>query len=121
MEIITITWYDSYKNGYNSALGGRGRFGYKTSDETKRKLSKAGKARKLSDETKRKISQTKYGIRVPNLSGSKNPKSKLTWDEVREIRSKYVPLDYSLSMLAREYSVSRSAIHKIICNKTWTE
>lgn len=43
-EIATIAKYDSFNDGYNVALGGRGGHG-KHSEETKRKLSKAHKGK----------------------------------------------------------------------------
>ena len=69
LEIFYIGYYDTFiGNGYNLTLGGGGRFGYKISDETRKKLSIAriGKdspmyGKKHSAETKRKMSEAQKG------------------------------------------------------------
>jgi group I intron endonuclease len=74
MENHFIEQYDSYRNGYNSTLGGDGTLDYKHTEESKKKiseshkgriftkewkekLSKSGKGRKMSDETKAKMAE----------------------------------------------------------------
>lgn len=47
MEPYFIQEYDSYQNGYNLTLGGDGSYGWKPSEKTKRKISKANKGRFL--------------------------------------------------------------------------
>jgi hypothetical protein len=47
--------------------------------------------------------------------------SKLTKEQVNEIKSKYVPYKYHSSMLAKEYKVSGGAILKIINNENWRQ
>ena len=54
-----------------------------------------------------------------NPKGEEHWDSKLTEEEVREIREKYIPYTYSLSQLAKEYGVSESCIKFIIKRKTW--
>lgn len=51
--------------------------------------------------------------------GIKHYKSKLTREEVREIRHKYIPIIYSTTKLAEEYGVSNDTIHKIVKRKSW--
>lgn len=51
--------------------------------------------------------------------GEKNYNSKLTKEQVLEIREKYVPKKYSLRRLAREYGVSNSQITRIIDQTSW--
>ena len=46
---------------------------------------------------------------------------KLTIDEVREIRSKYVPRKYTMKRLSDEYGMAECNIHNIIRNKTYVE
>jgi len=170
MEVITIKWYNSYKNGYNSTIGGEGSIGYKHTDETKKKMSQSGKGkklseehkkklslsgkgRKLSDKTKRKISQSNKGRKHSekhkkrisqshkgkklseehkkklSLShknkklsyGEKNPRAKLTWNKVNEIRIKYIPYKYTALMLAKEYNVGILTIQRIINNYAWVK
>lgn len=45
--------------------------------------------------------------------------SKLTEQQVLEIRAKYKPRVYTVNLLRDEYGVSRSAIADIIQGKTW--
>ena len=46
---------------------------------------------------------------------------KLTLDQVREIRAKYVPRKYSTYKLAKEYGVGYTCIYRIINNITYTQ
>ena len=52
--------------------------------------------------------------------GETNGDSKLTEEQVLEIRKKYVPRKYPLTKLAKEYKVAKSTILKIVNRKTWT-
>jgi len=45
IEISMINIHDTYKNGYNSTIGGDGSNGHIKSEETRRKLSKANKGK----------------------------------------------------------------------------
>ena len=51
--------------------------------------------------------------------GTEFPQSKLTEQQVLEIRSKYVPYKYSTIKLAEEYGVSNVLIGLIIKRKLW--
>jgi hypothetical protein len=46
---------------------------------------------------------------------------KLTLDQVREIRAKYIPRKYSIDKLAKEYGVGYTCIQRIINNITYTQ
>ena len=46
---------------------------------------------------------------------------KLTIEQAREIRAKYIPRKYTQDMLAKEYGVSRIIIVGILNNKTYKE
>ena len=46
---------------------------------------------------------------------------KLTLDQVREIRAKYIPRKYSIDKLAKEYGVGYTCIYRIIKNITYTQ
>lgn len=52
-------------------------------------------------------------------SGEECGASILTEKQVLEIRSKYKPHVYLLSMLAKEYNVTTGTIHSIITKRTW--
>ncbi len=51
-----------WPHGYNLDPGGKGRSGFKHSEETKRKISVGNKGRILSAETRQKISRSHFGI-----------------------------------------------------------
>ena len=53
------------------------------------------------------------------LKGDLNGNSKLTDEQVLEIRRKYTPYHYPQHRLAKEYSVSTDLIHKILSRKMW--
>lgn len=53
--------------------------------------------------------------------GETHYKRILDWIKVREIRNKYKPFKYTVTMLANEYGVTRGCIQHIIENKTWKE
>lgn len=53
------------------------------------------------------------------LIGEKGVNAKLTWAQVKEIRSKFVTRKYGCAKLALEYGVYKSTIEKIIYRKTW--
>ena len=53
------------------------------------------------------------------VSGELSGGSKLSTNQVIEIRNKYVPRKYTLSMLSNEYKVSTRCIWEILKNKTW--
>lgn len=52
--------------------------------------------------------------------GSKHYLSKLTEDQVIEIRKKYIPRKYTLQQLAKEYNVSFGLIGHVVKNRNWT-
>lgn len=51
--------------------------------------------------------------------GMRQGQSKLTDDQIQEIRTKYIPHVVSQSMLAREYGVSKTLIRQIIKRRSW--
>ena len=60
---------------------------------------------------------TRKGRRA-HLAGGKNPSSKLTVEQVREIRCRYAAGDMQKN-LATEYGVGQSTISYIVCWRTW--
>lgn len=55
------------------------------------------------------------------LTGESNPAAKLTWEQVREIRTIYTGARGQQSTLAKRYGVHRKTIVDIIDNKIWKE
>ena len=51
--------------------------------------------------------------------GSSHYLSKLTEDQITEIRKKYIPRKYTLQQLGKEYNVSFGLIAHIIKNRNW--
>ena len=138
-EKYWIEYYNSiYPNGYNRRSGGNI---FIVSDKTKELLSKNSIGRKASKETKLLLSEMRKGNknimfgknhseksrkqiglnRLGKYSGENNPKTKLTWDIVNEIRSRYIPRKVSTVQLGKEYGVRHTCIVKIIHNKTWVK
>uniref|UniRef100_A0A6C0HG51 GIY-YIG domain-containing protein n=1 Tax=viral metagenome TaxID=1070528 RepID=A0A6C0HG51_9ZZZZ len=65
LECKYIKDYNSLgKNGYNMTSGGEGRRDCKLSEETKRKISLAGKGRVPSEETRKKLSMAGVGRKL---------------------------------------------------------
>jgi hypothetical protein len=57
----------------------------------------------------------------PRASGERNQGAVLTWEQVREIRARYVFRKVTAKMLAAEYGISSDSIEKIIRRETWRE
>jgi len=57
LEVHYIQLFDTYRSGHNTTLGGEGRLGHTHSDETKRKLSRAGKGRLRTAAFKENVSR----------------------------------------------------------------
>lgn len=96
--------------------------GRKFGIETRRKMSEyrmgrvsPNKGNKLSIETRSKMSETRKGV----LSGDKNPNAKMTWKEVRKLRSDYLSGEYSQVEISEKYNISRTNATNIINNKRW--
>jgi len=51
--------------------------------------------------------------------GERSGLAKLTAQQVREIRAKYIPRKYTIDMLAKQFGVSCSAIQLIVTNQRW--
>jgi group I intron endonuclease len=73
LEIFYIGYYDTYgKGGYNLTLGGRGRVGYKFTDEAIRKLSLANRGTKNPNYGKKCPIETRKKMSIAN-SGKNHP------------------------------------------------
>lgn len=54
-----------------------------------------------------------------NIKGSRNPQSKVTENDVIEIRHLYANKEMTQTMLAKKYNVCQSLISLIVTNKNW--
>ena len=70
-------------------------------------------------ETKLKISKAKKGKKLTSLSGENNSMTSLTKEQVIEIRKRYKPRIVSYRILADEYDVDPTTIANIVNRKTW--
>ncbi len=143
IEAILITQYNSrdHNFGYNLKPGGNtsspsietrqkmsasakqhiidkphtkpiGRKGKPCSDELKEKLRLASSNKKHTEETRQKMS-------ISAKRGEKHHATKLSDQDVLDIRDKYLLPEYSCNSLAKEYNVCRSNISSIIHGQTW--
>lgn len=109
--IILLRTTDT-RYGYNETLGGDGVMGGRPlSDEHKKKISDGNTGKKFSLEHRHKISVQRQG--------EKSSCSKLTAEQVKEIRQKYIPWRYTRGMLAIRYGVTPANIQAILERKTW--
>jgi len=106
-------------------------YGKSLSKETKKKLSDSnrGKTHKKESKEKTSITMKKWHQDNPEfkkyrsciVSGEANPRSKLTFNQVEEIKEKYKPRVYSKPQLAKEYGVSLTTIVRIISGISWNK
>lgn len=97
------------------------RQGMEFSEEHKENLSKALTDREITDKWRNKISETMKefdSYNFPDQTGEKHHNSKLTKEEVKEIKRNKD--DYLNVELAEKYDVSQCAISDIIHERTWT-
>lgn len=104
-------WISFFKSkskqfGYNLTEGGEGVSGRVVSEETREKIRQKALGRKHTQETKLK------------MSGDGNHHSKLTSNEVKNIRNVFNK-NTSLVSLAKEYKISSAAIARVIYNVDW--
>lgn len=77
LESYFIGYYDTYKNGYNSTLGGDGSRGYTPSYETRIKISKATKGSKKSQHMRDRLSKARKGVKMLQVTKDKLSKIRL--------------------------------------------
>jgi Mor family transcriptional regulator len=54
-------------------------------------------------------------------SGTRNPRAKLTWEQVHEIRKRHTTENTSITALAAEYRVGVTTLFHIIDGQTWVD
>ena len=80
------------------------------SEETKIKIARANKGKIHSENAKLVMSEKR--------KGSNNPRAKLTWELVAEIRGRLASGE-SQKVLAKEYGISTSPMNRIANNTAW--
>jgi len=114
LEKLWIILLQSYtaEGGYNETLGGDGvPKGIHLSEEHKAAIGRGNKGKKFSPEHRLKISL--------NRRGENQVCHKLTEEQVKEIRAKYIPWKFTRGMLAIRYGVTPSTIQEILERRTW--
>jgi len=103
-------------SGKNSPM-----FGKHHSKETKQKLSatKVGDRNPMFGKHPGEETMKKRRASIPKAEAHHN--SKLTWDMVHEIRTKYSTMGYTSGQLSSEYGVDFTVICKILNGKSWKE
>jgi hypothetical protein len=104
------------------------RSGDNCTQETRNRLSLSLRGLKRTDETRRNMSKAKTGLRHTEQTkeklslmyrGERSLTSKLTEEEVKEIRRLHLENGVRNMDLAIVYSVDRSTISDIVRGKTW--
>ncbi|PGO60728.1 GIY-YIG nuclease family protein [Priestia megaterium] len=98
-EIELISLHNSIKEGYNATIGGEGMAGFLHSEETKAKVSASRK-----------------GL----TAGENHPSSKLTKNDVVEIKKRLINGESQRS-IAKTFNVARSTIVFIQNGTTWSD
>jgi hypothetical protein len=62
----------------------------------------------------------KMGLHPGWPCGEDHARAKLTWQQVEQIRSRYVPGVFGIKRLAKEFEVSKRTIQFILRRRTWT-
>jgi group I intron endonuclease len=62
-----------------------------------------------------------FNVASSSRSGVKNPRAKLTWGNVREVREKYLTGKYTYGDLSEEYGINSNNIRNIIFNRAWKD
>jgi len=123
---------------YNIAkvAGVRTMLGRKHTGETKAKMSRSATGKKKTPEHCASMSRCRVGkppgartysaetlamfaTHLPHKFGEDSPSSKLTWDEVDEIRERYESGGCTHHGLAGEYGVGKTTIAEILTYQSW--
>lgn len=100
-----LTPYDKYI-GYNKRKITGSSFGFRFSEETKKKQSSSAIARFRKN---------------PVPKGEDSPISKLTWGQIYEMRRKYATGNYSRDQLGKEYKIDGRYISSIMSGEVWVD
>ena len=124
-----------HKVCYNISDGGQGAHGIPMPEHIKQMLSSLNKrlntGKHVSDETKRKMSASKLGkkrtetcihkmqeTRIQNILQGQNNKCKLTAEQARQVKQMLIK-GFSYNEIAKRFSVSKSNVNAIRCNRSW--
>lgn len=94
-------------------------WGKPLSDEHKEKLLSSIRGKKKTEEHKKRLSESHKGH--PGLRGERASRSKLTWDQVREIRRLRSEEGFTLIRIATLFDITFQTVSEIALKKTWKE
>lgn len=138
-EIYWISYFNTMEHsvGFNMQFGGnnkthseeskrkigranKGRRVYFTA-ETKEKLSKARKGKKFSEEHKKNLSESLKGKKRTHVKKKIPITSKLTPELVLKLRELYETGNYTVKQLYIEFGISDRTVRDVVSRKTWKE
>jgi hypothetical protein len=90
--------------------------GSKASADTKKKMSDAAKERCASEQERERLRSISNG-KPPVHHGEKNPRTKLSDAQVRQLREQ-AAAGAVLGVLAAEYGITRASVTQIVCGQT---
>jgi group I intron endonuclease len=108
-------------------------YGKKHSKKAREKMSAAWEGRVITDEWRANLSKARKGRFVSEeerrkrhllMRGENNPIAKLTWEQVAEIREKYLNKEETkatVRSLCEEYGVKVGTMQDVLENKTWVD
>lgn len=110
-----IYWISYYRQSgiklVNSTNGGDGSLGVKMTEENKEHLRQINTGKKASKETRQKMSEVRRG--------ENNPFSKLTENDVIEIRRLIQNKELSRNEIAKKFNISKCSVNGIIIGRSW--
>lgn len=122
-EIFWISYYDSYKNGYNATVGGQG-----TSIVDREKviaqylvslnIKETARICGYHADTVKNVLESE-GIETVRHLGVNNPSSALTEEQVKLIRSLYVPKTFGKRKISAATGISVSLVNGVITGKNY--
>lgn len=105
-EIECIKLYNSILNGYNISIGGGGSNGIPCKEETKIKIGKANKGKKLKEENKNRLKKyiMEHGAWNKGKKLSKEHLEKITAERRTRCNKKIYALDKDTMQIVKEFS-----------------
>ena len=121
LEIIYISLYDSYNNGYNCTIGGGGTRGYTHSEEAIEAMSKSRIGIPLSEAHKKSLSLSHMGkphfmseetkIKIGIANKGRRPSDECIKKVVERCNKPVIQYDINRNLIAEFPSVTQAATH----------
>lgn len=111
-EVYWVDHLNTFSKGLNMSRGGD-QSGYRMPREIADRLAESRRGRQIHTKEHR----LKLSLEV---SGELNPSAKLTWEDIKDIRRRYVALEKP-GVLLREYGITDAMLSRIILNRNWVD